>query len=101
MSGVVRKGQRQDIGYPRAFAFEALEDFAKNIQAILDQPGPVFVAMKVMPEIETDVHPWKWDNPLILKESLERCSDYMGFLLFFKGLRYLVSHRSQCPLVLY
>jgi len=52
MSGVVRKGQRQDIGYPRAFAFEALEDFAKNIQAILDQPGPVFVAMKVMPEIE-------------------------------------------------
>jgi len=39
-------------GYPRAFAFETLEDFAKNIQAILGQPGPVFVAMKVMPEIE-------------------------------------------------
>ena len=39
-------------GYPRAFAFETLEDFANNIKAILDQPGPVFVAMKVVPEVE-------------------------------------------------
>lgn len=41
-------------GYPRAFALETLEDFAKNIQAILEQPGPVFVAMKVFPEIENE-----------------------------------------------
>jgi len=39
-------------GYPRTFAFETLEDFANNIKAILDQPGPVFVTMKVVPEIE-------------------------------------------------
>jgi thiamine pyrophosphate-dependent acetolactate synthase large subunit-like protein len=39
-------------GYPQAFAFETLEDFSNNIKAILDQPGPVFVAMKVVPEIE-------------------------------------------------
>src|SRR5512144_1182266 len=39
-------------GYPRAFAFTTLEDFASNIKAILDQPGPVFVAMKVAPEVE-------------------------------------------------
>ena len=39
-------------GYQRAFAFETLEDFANNIKAILDQPGPVFVAMKVVPEVE-------------------------------------------------
>src|SRR5229473_7057529 len=41
-------------GYPRTFAFEKLEDFANNIKAILDQPGPVFVAMKVLPEIENE-----------------------------------------------
>src|SRR6202795_2582602 len=41
-------------GYPRTFAFEKLEDFASNITAILHQPGPVFVAMKVVPEIEND-----------------------------------------------
>jgi thiamine pyrophosphate-dependent acetolactate synthase large subunit-like protein len=41
-------------GYPRAFAFEQLEDFANNIQVILSQPGPVLVAMKVFPEIENE-----------------------------------------------
>lgn len=39
-------------GYPHAFAFETLEEFAHHIKAILDQPGPVFVAMKVVAEIE-------------------------------------------------
>jgi thiamine pyrophosphate-dependent acetolactate synthase large subunit-like protein len=39
-------------GYPRACAFETLEEFSSNIKAILDQPGPVFVAMKVVPEVE-------------------------------------------------
>jgi thiamine pyrophosphate-dependent acetolactate synthase large subunit-like protein len=39
-------------GYPRAFAFTTLEEFTSNIKAILDQPGPVFVAMKVFPEVE-------------------------------------------------
>jgi len=39
-------------GYPRAFAFEELEDLAQHLPEILDQPGPVFVAMKVHPEIE-------------------------------------------------
>ena len=40
--------------HPHTFAFEKLEDFANNIKAILDQPGPVFVAMKVLPEIENE-----------------------------------------------
>jgi thiamine pyrophosphate-dependent acetolactate synthase large subunit-like protein len=41
-------------GYPQAYAFDDLEDFANNIKAILDQPGPVFVALKVDPEIENE-----------------------------------------------
>lgn len=39
-------------GYPRAFAFDKLEDFASQIEGILSQPGPVFVTMKVHPEVE-------------------------------------------------
>jgi phosphonopyruvate decarboxylase len=39
-------------GYPHTFAFDSLEAFSTNIKAILDQPGPVFVALKVDPEIE-------------------------------------------------
>ncbi len=40
-------------GYPRAFAYGDLEKFSRDIAGILDQPGPVFVALKVVPEVET------------------------------------------------
>lgn len=39
-------------GYPRAYAFTTLEEFTSHIKTILDEPGPVFVAMKVVPEVE-------------------------------------------------
>jgi thiamine pyrophosphate-dependent acetolactate synthase large subunit-like protein len=39
-------------GYPRAFAFDELDRFAANLPEILSKPGPVFVALKVVPEIE-------------------------------------------------
>ena len=39
-------------GYPRALAFDQLADLEAGIAAILAQPGPVFVALKVVPEVE-------------------------------------------------
>jgi thiamine pyrophosphate-dependent acetolactate synthase large subunit-like protein len=39
-------------GYPRAFAFTEPADFSRNLPDILAQPGPVFVALKVLPEVE-------------------------------------------------
>lgn len=39
-------------GYPRAYAFDQLDDFAAALPGILAQPGPVFVALKVTPEVE-------------------------------------------------
>lgn len=41
-------------GYPHTFAFTSLEDFANHINAILDLPGPVFVTLKVAPEVENN-----------------------------------------------
>ena len=41
-------------GYPRAFAFDDLDKFSKALPDILEQKGPVFVAMKVKPEIENE-----------------------------------------------
>ncbi|MGZ8157103.1 MAG: thiamine pyrophosphate-dependent enzyme [Burkholderiales bacterium] len=41
-------------GYPRAFAFSDLDAFAKALPDILEQPGPVFVALKIVPEIENE-----------------------------------------------
>src|SRR5439155_8332123 len=41
-------------GYPRANAFTELDDFARELPAILVRPGPVFVWLKVYPEIENE-----------------------------------------------
>ena len=39
-------------GYPRAQAFDKLDDFDRALPQIMGKPGPVFVALKVYPEIE-------------------------------------------------
>lgn len=39
-------------GYPRVFAFDELGALAAALPAILGQPGPVFVAMKVHADVE-------------------------------------------------
>lgn len=39
-------------GYPRATSFSELEDFGRELPGILGAPGPVFVALKVWPEVE-------------------------------------------------
>ena len=49
-------------GYPRVFAFTELDPLAKALPDILENKGPVFVAMKVVPEIENEAigHRRKW-----------------------------------------
>jgi len=41
-------------GYQQAFAFDRLEELAINLSGLLARPGPVFVAMKVVPEIQNE-----------------------------------------------
>ena len=41
-------------GYPRSFAFDELGALEKALPDIMEQKGPVFVAMKVHPEIENE-----------------------------------------------
>ncbi|MBI4312404.1 MAG: hypothetical protein HY681_11575 [Chloroflexi bacterium] len=40
------------MGYQRVYFFDQLEDFANSVESILKEPGPVFVHMKIVPEIE-------------------------------------------------
>ena len=47
---IIAKG----AGYPSTSAFDNLEDFSTNIAKILSEPGPVFVTMKVFPDIENE-----------------------------------------------
>lgn len=41
-------------GYQQAFAFDRLEELAINLSGLLTRPGPVFIAMKVVPEIQNE-----------------------------------------------
>jgi thiamine pyrophosphate-dependent acetolactate synthase large subunit-like protein len=39
-------------GYPSSYAYTNLESFQVNVKRIMEESGPVFVAMKIVPEIE-------------------------------------------------
>jgi thiamine pyrophosphate-dependent acetolactate synthase large subunit-like protein len=41
-------------GYPRAHAFENVADLSREMPAILGRAGPVFVWLKVYPEVENE-----------------------------------------------
>ena len=39
-------------GYASSHHFEDLEEFATSVESILNEEGPVFVSVKVVPEVE-------------------------------------------------
>jgi len=41
-------------GYPRAQAFEEIGDLTRELPSILGRPGPVFIWLKVYPEVENE-----------------------------------------------
>jgi len=76
-------GMAKDAGYPSVHSFEDLEDFAINIEGILNEPGPVFVAMKILPEIENlpiDLRPVvkRRSQPQVIKEFREDLEIVVG-----------------------
>lgn len=47
-------GLAKSAGYAAAYHFDNLEDFSTNVGQILKQQGPVFISMKIKPEIENE-----------------------------------------------
>ncbi len=47
-------GMAKEAGYAAAYEFDNLEDFSTNVGRILDETGPVFVAIKVVPLVENE-----------------------------------------------
>lgn len=47
-------GMAREAGYAATYEFDNLEDFSNNIEAIMKQEGPVFVAMKMIPKVENE-----------------------------------------------
>jgi phosphonopyruvate decarboxylase len=47
-------GIAKSAGYAAAYEFDDLETFGRDVGDILSQKGPVFVAIKVVPEVENE-----------------------------------------------
>ena len=47
-------GMAKEAGYKKTFSFDNLEEFTNNIEQIMKEDGPVFVAMKMIPKIENE-----------------------------------------------
>ena len=47
-------GVAKEAGYSSAYSFDDLEEFATNIEQIMQDTGPVFVSIKVIPEVENE-----------------------------------------------
>ena len=47
-------GIAKEAGYVAAYRFDDLQDFERNVGKILNEKGPVFIAIKVIPAIEND-----------------------------------------------
>ncbi len=45
-------GMAREAGYPSTYFFDDLEELAGEMERILSEPGPVFIHMKIAPEIE-------------------------------------------------
>ena len=47
-------GMAKEAGYAAAYRFDDLEEFERNVGKILNEKGPVFVSIKVIPAIENE-----------------------------------------------
>ena len=45
-------GVAREAGYASTHQFDDLEEFATSIESILNETGPVFVSIKIVPEVE-------------------------------------------------
>jgi phosphonopyruvate decarboxylase len=45
-------GMAREAGYAVTYEFRDLEEFTTNVEGIMEQEGPVFVSVKVIPEVE-------------------------------------------------
>ena len=45
-------GMAKSAGYSAAYHFENLDEFSAQVEEILTEPGPVFVSVKIVPEVE-------------------------------------------------
>jgi thiamine pyrophosphate-dependent acetolactate synthase large subunit-like protein len=63
-------------GYARAHSYREIDEFKRDLPGILDKPGPVFVALRVYPEVQNEPigkrRPWQTRTRQEAIEDLRR-----------------------------
>ncbi|MCH7907849.1 MAG: hypothetical protein IIC29_09610 [Chloroflexi bacterium] len=51
-TGIDYAGVAKAVGYASAHHFDDLEEFATSVESIMKEEGPVFISIKILPEIQ-------------------------------------------------
>jgi sulfopyruvate decarboxylase subunit beta len=74
-------GIAKAAGYAAAYEFDDLETFGRDVGDILSQRGPVFVAIKVVPEIENEPIGRRQRRPMRSRaETIRALQEELGIL---------------------
>lgn len=74
-------GIAKSAGYAATYAFDDLETFGRDIGDIMQQKGPVFIAIKVVPEIENEPIGRRQRRPVRSRaETIRTLQEELGIL---------------------
>jgi sulfopyruvate decarboxylase subunit beta len=72
-------GMAKEAGYAAAYRFEDLEDLERNMGKILNEKGPVFIAIKVIPAIENEPIGMRQRRPMRSRaQTIQDLRDELG-----------------------
>ena len=72
-------GMAKEVGYAAAYNFDNLEDFTTSVGRIMSETGPVFVAMKIVPEIENEpIGRRRWPSGRSRAQTIREFQEELG-----------------------
>ncbi|HEX2277271.1 MAG: thiamine pyrophosphate-dependent enzyme [Candidatus Tectomicrobia bacterium] len=72
-------GMAKEAGYAAAYRFDDLEEFERNVGKILNEKGPVFIAIKVIPAIENEPIGMRQRRPMRSRaQTIQDLQDELG-----------------------
>jgi sulfopyruvate decarboxylase subunit beta len=72
-------GMAKEAGYAAAYRFDDLEEFERNVGKILNEQGPVFIAIKVIPAIENEPIGMRQRRPMRSRaQTIQDLRDELG-----------------------
>ena len=72
-------GMAKETGYAAAYNFDNLDDFTTSVEKIMSETGPLFVAMKIVPEIENEpIGRRRWPSARSRAQTIRELQEELG-----------------------